>query len=494
MKARKIAMILFAAAICGAAVGLWVETQTPGFAAAAGGTYYVSPTGSMFNAGTQTSPWPSVAWALVKVGGGNTIILEPGTYGPILVPRGYGGTSAHPTVIQSQAKWQAVIDGTLDPAVEGLASETPLLSDPTHHNANYVTFDGLKVVKAGTFGINLGGDWNVAENCWVTGSALSGIGSWGHSHITLLDNLVENDGTSTRFDHGIYLSGNWLVVTGNIVRHNSGCGITTTSYILAPSTISGNLVYDNLANLLFEGDTGSLTLTNNILLAPTNNPSLIYDIDGIRVYGTDVIGVWSGNRVECSISGSSLDGIESNNMADYSTALSRILPLAPTAQDRTAPTATVTDSGPYNSDQMVMVTYIDNQSLNLAKISPNNVIIKGPGGYSAAPQAIAGMQMSKNSRTLVVMYDLAAPAGGWTSAKSGKYTVYLQANQISDLAGNYALPGKLAKSFVIHIDPATAQARVQKQNPLSIGPAGPTGLDGPPGRASSGRSGHDGNP
>ena len=74
---------------------------------------YVSPTGLTTNSGTENSPWPSVAYALSQVGGGQTIILEPGTYARILVSRGQGGTATDPTVIESQYKWQAVIDGSL---------------------------------------------------------------------------------------------------------------------------------------------------------------------------------------------------------------------------------------------------------------------------------------------------------------------------------------------------------------------------------------------
>jgi hypothetical protein len=67
----------------------------------------------------------------------------------------------------------------------------------------------------------------------------------------------------------------------------------------------------------------------------------------------------------------------------------------------------------------------------------------------------------QHSRTLRVTYSLAPPAGGWTPANNGTYDVYLQANQVSDLAGNHAPYGKMSKSFVIDIKAATAQARVQ---------------------------------
>jgi hypothetical protein len=149
--------------------------------------------------------------------------------------------------------------------------------------------------------------------------------------------------------------------------------------------------------------------------------------------------------VDPAISGVSLNSISSNNMADYSTALAAILPTATT--NLTPPTASTTDSGVYGGQQAVWVTYTGNTSLNLATISTNNVIITGPGGYSAPAAGIAIMQIAGNCDTLVITYYLTPPAGGWTSANDGNYTVSLQSNQVSDLAGNYALPGTLPGSF-----------------------------------------------
>jgi hypothetical protein len=75
-------------------------------------------------------------------------------------------------------------------------------------------------------------------------------------------------------------------------------------------------------------------------------------------------------------------------------------------------------------------------------------IINGPGGYSAPAQGVAIMQLM-NADTLVVVYDLTPPAGGWTAANDGTYTVSLQSNQVADLAGNYALPGTLPGTFTM---------------------------------------------
>ncbi len=442
----KITAILVALATCASPGGFWAWARQA-TAAIMGGTYYVSPSGSASNDGTENSPWPSVAYALGKVGGGNTIVLEPGTYAPFHVPRGYGGTSDHPTVIKSLNKWQAVIDGTNYPTREGVSSESNWQKDPIHYNTNYVTFDGLKVVNAGRIGMNLGGNRNVVENCWVTGSKLSGIGEFGHKGTIIRNNLIENNGTSTQLDHGIYASGRGLVVSGNVVRHNSAYGMQLYPHF-RNSTVSGNLVYgqESHKDVVFSG--ANNTVTNNILLDCDSKNSGRACFGGIDIYGSNPFANWSGNVVDPAISGASLEDIQSNNVADYSAALAAILPRSSAAPNQN-PMGNVFDSGPWVG-QDVWVRYSDSQPLDLSRFGPSNVVIKGPGGYIAAAQSVVYM-LVKDSRTVVVTYRLAVPKGGWTSANNGDYSAFLQANQVGDLSGNYAPSGRMSNKFTIAI-------------------------------------------
>ncbi len=426
-----------------------------------GGSYYVSPSGSALNDGTQDSPWPSVTYALIKVGGGNTIILEPGTYAPFYVPRGYGGASSHPTVIESQDKWQAVIDGTLNLGLEAVASE----SNGPGGNTNYVTFDGLKIVHSGAIGLNLGGNWDEAINCWVTGSKLSGIGAFGYHNVTIQNNLIENNGTSTQLDHGIYAYGCGLVITGNIVRNNAAYGMQLWPN-LQNSTVSGNIVYGQpvKGDVVFGGATATNTVTNNTFLDCASS--------ALMFYGPNMIAAWSGNLVNPSVNASSLNSITSNNVADYAAALAAILPRS-AAMPNQSPVGSVIDSGLWGVNQTVWVRYTSSQPLSLSGISPANVIINGPGGYSAAAQSIVYM-VAQNNQTVEVVYALATPKGGWTSANTGNYTVSLQPAQISDSAGDYAAPGTMSGGFKITIAGVQSGLRGASAGTGSTG-AGSTG-------------------
>ena len=65
--------------------------------AAEAGTFYVATDGKPTNDGSRDKPWPSVEFALQKVGSGNTIVVRPGIYrGPITVARAYAGTKSTP--------------------------------------------------------------------------------------------------------------------------------------------------------------------------------------------------------------------------------------------------------------------------------------------------------------------------------------------------------------------------------------------------------------
>lgn len=403
-----------------------------------GNTYYISPNGSMQGDGTEAHPWSSVKDALDLVGGGNTFILMPGTYSPIIIYNGHGGTSDHRTIIRSQFKWQAVIDGSIGNLLEGVANDFV--------GNDYITYDGLKVINAKTFGIDMGGNYNTTINCWVSHSKMSGITGWNHSNLVVQGNLIEYNGTDTLHDHGIYISGFGLTVTGNIVRHNASCGIGIGSPF-QNAVVSGNLSYGQPANISFNtcgqgGWTPSMSITDNITLDSS--------VGGILSWGVRFLSAWSGNRVESSVKGTLLDAIVSNDMQDYAQTLSQILPPVQ-PNSGSVPTATVFYSGFWGDGLwMVMVRYTSTGLLDLSRIGEDNVLIKGPAGYSYKAKELKYMLL-KDKGTLEVMYYLPDPLTGWMPGYSGQYSVFIQSGQVSDMAGNFCPGGTNAGSFTITI-------------------------------------------
>ncbi len=239
--------------------------------------FFVSPSGSLTNLGTESSPWPSVTFALSKAAGGDIVTLLPGTYSePVVVE--LCGTPKFPTVIRSRSKWDAILQGSPGHGI--------YIAD----GVTNVVIDGLQVASAGMDGVKVG-SFATVRNCWIRHSKGQGIAAHVARDTLIEYNLVEHNGTDPTLDHGMYLSGTNLVVRGNVIRWNKtyGCQI----FADPPASSANcqfycNLVYSNrdaltvwsrsgqtnyvFNNTLISGryvliaDFGTLCVTNNILV------------------------------------------------------------------------------------------------------------------------------------------------------------------------------------------------------------------------------------
>jgi len=211
---------------------LWMSLCITVIATVAGAeTCFVAADGKPDFSGSKEKPWPSVEYALSKVGGGHTIIVKPGIYrGPMQIAKQYAGTRERPTVIQSEVKWQAVIIG----------AEYHVISNDD--DCNWVTIDGFEVMGGRYDGIKMNGNYNVVRNCWVHNNKAMGIAMHNQKGGVIENNLIEFNGDHIQFDHGVYADGNELTVSGNIVRHNASFGLHLYPSI-KNSRIVNNLVY-----------------------------------------------------------------------------------------------------------------------------------------------------------------------------------------------------------------------------------------------------------
>jgi parallel beta-helix repeat protein len=194
-------------------------------------TYYVATDGKPDFPGSKEKPWPSVEYALSKVGGGHTIIVKPGIYrGPMQIAKQYAGTKERPTVIQSEVKWQAVIIG----------AEYHVISNDD--GCDWLVIDGFEVMGGRYDGFKMNGDYNVVRNCWVHNNKAMGIAMHNQKGGVIENNLIEFNGDHIQFDHGVYADGDELTIRNNIVRHNASYGLHLYPSIKS-SCIVNNLVY-----------------------------------------------------------------------------------------------------------------------------------------------------------------------------------------------------------------------------------------------------------
>lgn len=214
-----------------------------------GKRFYVSTNGSSGNDGLSiNSPWP-LSYALANAGPSNTIVLMDG--GPYDVidlntPSKHSGL-----VIKALNKWKAFITGT-----------------PGHHC--YVTeygvsncvVDGIHFVYSYQDDIDLSGG-GIVQNCWIAGAARppgwvtnsdGGTGSgimlsrWAPTNtpVTIIQySLIESNGASLNYDHGIYLSASNCIVRGNVLRYNLGYGCQMTCSYL-DTIVTGEQFYNNV--------------------------------------------------------------------------------------------------------------------------------------------------------------------------------------------------------------------------------------------------------
>jgi hypothetical protein len=193
--------------------------------------YWVGLDGDGEGDGSYDSPWPSIGHALEQVGGGNTIIVKRGIYrGPIRIPCKHGGEEGRPTTIRSEVKWQAIIVGSEG---HGICSAD---------DDDWVVVDGFQVMGARSNGICIGGDDSVVRNCWVHHNKSMGISMHGGDRGVIERNLIEYNGTSAQWEHGVYADGDGLIVRGNVVRHNAGFGLQLYPR-LTNSLVANNLVH-----------------------------------------------------------------------------------------------------------------------------------------------------------------------------------------------------------------------------------------------------------
>ncbi|HJT78642.1 MAG TPA: right-handed parallel beta-helix repeat-containing protein [Gemmataceae bacterium] len=202
-------------------------------AAAPAGTFYVAADGKPDNDGSRDRPWPSVELALARAGGGHTVVVRPGVYrGPVRVSRAYAGTREHPTVIRSEVKWGAVILGAPQHAVY------------TADGCDWCAVEGFEVLGARGDGIKLSGDHDAVRDCWVHHNGCMGVAMHGRRGGVIERNLIEFNGGHPQLHHGVYASGEGLVIRRNVVRHNAAYGLhlypSVTGSVIALNLVHGH--------------------------------------------------------------------------------------------------------------------------------------------------------------------------------------------------------------------------------------------------------------
>ncbi|WP_158606851.1 right-handed parallel beta-helix repeat-containing protein [Paenibacillus ginsengarvi] len=200
-----------------------------------GATYYVSPTGSDMNPGTEDKPWRTMARAAQLAQRGNTVIFEDGVYietSPAIFMQ--GGRENERIVFKARNKHKAVIRFHDLPSKKVALIGTP-----------YITIQ----------------DFEMTQN--QRGTDTSDIFIQvreGSHHVQIIGNKIHN-----AFEEGVkgYLVSDYLV-EGNIIYDMDHEGIDFVN--VSSSTIRNNEIYEvGRVGLLAKGGSSDIQVYNNYL-------------------------------------------------------------------------------------------------------------------------------------------------------------------------------------------------------------------------------------
>jgi parallel beta-helix repeat protein len=261
--------------------------------------YYVSPSGSDSNDGSQANPWATIdhASSALSLGASGTVVhVLPGNYSCVSTQR--SGTATQRITYQSDTLHAAKIScSSAHPWENGNNSNTRV--------ADYTDIVGFEITAGGTrcIGINQHGAFTHTLNNYVhdipaplancgngTGGAGIMIGYNGNPPTAAHDNLVSGNivdaigpgGNNNGYVHGIYVATYNNVIQNNRISRASGWGIHV-HHLTTNEVITHNTVFNNYrGGIIVNGGPDNnyvcdhTTVSNNIVV---NNGGNEYGIE-----------------------------------------------------------------------------------------------------------------------------------------------------------------------------------------------------------------------
>lgn len=263
-------------------------------------TWYLSPSGSDSNPGTQTLPFRTLARGITAVNPGDTILLADGDY-PGDTPWGGGSTTGYllminksgapgaPITIQAEHQGMATLDcgNAYNASQTGCDGYIYFLG-----GAAYWVVDGVVFANEYVAGIDMN-DSTPAHDITVQHSTFTKIGQHystddfgyegvyagpGQYNLTFTGNTFDNIGRTgglyISHDHGLYLHASNSTITNNIFYAPiTGWGIQTASGfsgLIANNTFAFTMNNNGGQIMLWDVAGGAITIRNNIFYNPND--------------------------------------------------------------------------------------------------------------------------------------------------------------------------------------------------------------------------------
>jgi len=301
-------------------------------------TYYVSPTGSDTNLGTDSAPLLTIQRAASMVNPGDTVIVRDGTYsnaaaagvGSKLVSVSRGGTASSWITFMAENTWGAVIDGLNNTTAEGWSVA-----------ASYIRVQGFEVkgFSDDAFSNYSGGQsldiignhiHDIGRYCATTGIGRDGI-FLGSDNVTVEKNMIhdigryapgENGCTNSLYyrtnDHAIYIAGaNNVMIRNNIFyRNQHGWSVHVYPKPVANISISNNtFVFPNPwvpGHIILAGPVTNSRIENNIFYQPYAVGVHFYNTSGYTNVAIDNNITYQATIADATPSGVTVSGNKDN--------------------------------------------------------------------------------------------------------------------------------------------------------------------------------------
>jgi len=256
------------------------------------GTYYVSPTGSNSNPGSESRPFLTAAFAASLASPGDIIIFEDGTYttndGGLIGVLSRSGSGAGYITYKARNKWGAVMDGRNNASLGGLSV-----------NGSYINIEGFEFkgfsaygfeIRAGASNVNIRDVYihDIGCQCTDTDQGLAAFFVTKSSNISIERCLIHDIGRYRpgengcipanqywkNHDHGVHIDGCSYVTIKNNIFYNinsgqalqvySGEGRASSNLAFVNNTLDDGNTFHHAGHIILWGDLSASLIANNI--------------------------------------------------------------------------------------------------------------------------------------------------------------------------------------------------------------------------------------
>ncbi|MGA2254402.1 MAG: right-handed parallel beta-helix repeat-containing protein, partial [Thermoguttaceae bacterium] len=270
------------------------------------GDVYTSAAGNDANSGKDPADPMATLAALLQaytLGPADTVYIDTGNY-----------TLLRNVVLDALHSGVTIVGPTSGPgAILNRTNTNPGSYDFQMQGGDNVTLSHLTLTGGldGLYGSNAANSTGLTvSDSTIFGNVSYGIYlDVGNDHATLADNVVYGDLASNgaKQANGIYLNSGYDTITGNTVYDHSGTGISDSAGTVGGTAIAGNLVYGNATGIYLQANSGYgqlCTVSNNVVRNNTGSGMSVHSnvlVSGNTIYGqsaNNAYGIYGDGGVE----------------------------------------------------------------------------------------------------------------------------------------------------------------------------------------------------